>query len=104
MIMANVGKRKAFSTRAEKHGVNAFPQNEIEHFECCGDDAITSGESICRTSNKSNNVYFAVKMVLHHPTNYSRRAVASWYGFDFGTKVSKSGSTNEPLRSGLITR
>ncbi|GBO23412.1 hypothetical protein AVEN_102770-1 [Araneus ventricosus] len=28
----------------EKHGVNAFSQNEIEHFECCGDDVITSGE------------------------------------------------------------
>ncbi|GBM04217.1 hypothetical protein AVEN_213063-1, partial [Araneus ventricosus] len=43
-IMANVGKRKAFSIRAEKHGVNAFSQNEIEHFECCDDDVITSGE------------------------------------------------------------
>ncbi|GBO34190.1 hypothetical protein AVEN_255350-1 [Araneus ventricosus] len=28
----------------EKHGVNAFSQNEIEHFECCDDDVITSGE------------------------------------------------------------
>ncbi|GBN66741.1 hypothetical protein AVEN_135204-1 [Araneus ventricosus] len=43
--MANVGMRKAFSIGAEKHGVNAFSQNEIEHFECCGDDVITSGES-----------------------------------------------------------
>ncbi|GBN88447.1 hypothetical protein AVEN_7721-1, partial [Araneus ventricosus] len=43
-IMANVGKRKAFSIGAEKHGVNAFSQNEIEHFECCDDDVITSGE------------------------------------------------------------
>ncbi|GBM82467.1 hypothetical protein AVEN_227002-1 [Araneus ventricosus] len=42
--MANVGKRKAFSIGAEKHGVNAFSQNEIEHFECCDDDAIASGE------------------------------------------------------------
>ncbi|GBM81759.1 hypothetical protein AVEN_114315-1 [Araneus ventricosus] len=42
--MASVGKRKAFSIGAEKHGVNAFPQNEIEHFECCDDDIITSGE------------------------------------------------------------
>ncbi|GBN52905.1 hypothetical protein AVEN_109409-1 [Araneus ventricosus] len=42
--MANVGKRKAFSIGAEKHGVNAFSQNEIEHFECCDDDVITSGE------------------------------------------------------------
>ncbi|GBL96663.1 hypothetical protein AVEN_203380-1, partial [Araneus ventricosus] len=44
--MANVGKRKAFSIGAEKHGVNAFSQNEIEHFECCGDDVITSGEKM----------------------------------------------------------
>ncbi|GBN10279.1 hypothetical protein AVEN_98097-1 [Araneus ventricosus] len=43
--MANVSKRKSFSFGAEKHGVNAFPQNEIEHFECCDDDIITSGES-----------------------------------------------------------
>ncbi|GBM21023.1 hypothetical protein AVEN_5742-1 [Araneus ventricosus] len=28
----------------EKHGVKAFSQNEIEHLECCDDDAITSGE------------------------------------------------------------
>ncbi|GBN77347.1 hypothetical protein AVEN_141530-1 [Araneus ventricosus] len=44
MIMANVGKRNAFSIGAEKHGVNAFSQNEIRHFECCDDDVITSGE------------------------------------------------------------
>ncbi|GBN77857.1 hypothetical protein AVEN_86912-1 [Araneus ventricosus] len=43
VIMANVGKRKAFSIGAEKHGVNAFSQNEVEHFECC-DDVVTSGE------------------------------------------------------------
>ncbi|GBN09118.1 hypothetical protein AVEN_219252-1 [Araneus ventricosus] len=42
--MANDGKRKAFSIGAEKHGVNVFSQNEIEHFECCDDDVITSGE------------------------------------------------------------
>ncbi|GBM33572.1 hypothetical protein AVEN_197322-1 [Araneus ventricosus] len=42
--MANIGKRKAFSIGAEKHVVNAFSQNEIEHFECCDDDVITSGE------------------------------------------------------------
>ncbi|GBL55966.1 hypothetical protein AVEN_264697-1 [Araneus ventricosus] len=42
--MANIGKRKAFSIRAEKHGVNDFSQNEIEHFEYCDDDVITSGE------------------------------------------------------------
>ncbi|GBO04793.1 hypothetical protein AVEN_256292-1, partial [Araneus ventricosus] len=41
---ANVGKRKAFSVGEEKNGVNAFSQNEIEHFECCDDDVITSGE------------------------------------------------------------
>ncbi|GBN27279.1 hypothetical protein AVEN_13490-1 [Araneus ventricosus] len=44
VIMANVGKRKAFSIGVGKHGVNAFSQNEIEHFECCDDDVITSGE------------------------------------------------------------
>ncbi|GBM86712.1 hypothetical protein AVEN_222233-1 [Araneus ventricosus] len=42
--MANVGKRKASFIGAEKHEVNAFSQNEIEHFECCDDDVITSGE------------------------------------------------------------
>ncbi|GBO24777.1 hypothetical protein AVEN_88795-1 [Araneus ventricosus] len=42
--MADVGKQKAFSIGAEKHGVNAFSQNEIEHFECCDDYVITSGE------------------------------------------------------------
>ncbi|GBM40094.1 hypothetical protein AVEN_246004-1 [Araneus ventricosus] len=44
VIMANVGKRKAFSIGAEKHRVNAFSQNEIEYFECCDDDVNTSGE------------------------------------------------------------
>ncbi|GBM47079.1 hypothetical protein AVEN_166719-1 [Araneus ventricosus] len=44
VLIANVGKRKAFSIGAEKHGVNAFSQNEIEHFECCDDDVISSGE------------------------------------------------------------
>ncbi|GBO15216.1 hypothetical protein AVEN_205628-1 [Araneus ventricosus] len=44
VIMANVGKRKAFSIGAEKHGVNAFSRNEIEHFECCDDDVITFAE------------------------------------------------------------
>ncbi|GBL87121.1 hypothetical protein AVEN_218806-1 [Araneus ventricosus] len=44
VIMANVGKRKAFSIGAEKYEVNAFSQNEIEHLECCDDDVITSGE------------------------------------------------------------
>ncbi|GBM90345.1 hypothetical protein AVEN_47485-1 [Araneus ventricosus] len=33
-----------FSKWLEKHGVNAFSQNEIEHFECCDDDVITCGE------------------------------------------------------------
>ncbi|GBN47886.1 hypothetical protein AVEN_157589-1 [Araneus ventricosus] len=42
--MANVGKRKTFSIGAEKHGVDAFSQDEIEYFECCDDDVITSGE------------------------------------------------------------
>ncbi|GBN81474.1 hypothetical protein AVEN_115777-1 [Araneus ventricosus] len=57
--MANVGKRKAFSIRAEKHGVNAFSQNEMEHFECCDDDVITSGEEseedIVALVNEKNN-------------------------------------------------
>ncbi|GBM14575.1 hypothetical protein AVEN_34985-1 [Araneus ventricosus] len=44
MIMTNVGKRKTFYIGAEKHGVNAFSQNEIEHFECCDDDVVKSGE------------------------------------------------------------
>ncbi|GBM13692.1 hypothetical protein AVEN_148210-1 [Araneus ventricosus] len=44
VIMANVGKRKAFSIGAEKQRVNTFSQNEIEHFECCDDDVSTSGE------------------------------------------------------------
>ncbi|GBN56378.1 hypothetical protein AVEN_183206-1 [Araneus ventricosus] len=57
--MVNVGKRKAFSIRAEKHLVNAFSQNEIEHFECCDDDVITSGEvseeDILALVNEKNN-------------------------------------------------
>ncbi|GBN60293.1 hypothetical protein AVEN_51567-1 [Araneus ventricosus] len=57
--MANVGKRKAFSIGAEKHGVNAFSHNEIEHFECCDDDAITCGEvseeDIVALVNEKNN-------------------------------------------------
>lgn len=28
----------------EKHGVNVFSEKEIEHFECCDDDVVTSGE------------------------------------------------------------
>ncbi|GBM32726.1 hypothetical protein AVEN_69631-1 [Araneus ventricosus] len=44
VIMANIGKRKTFSIGTEKHGVNAFSQNEIEHFECCDDDVTISGE------------------------------------------------------------
>ncbi|GBO30355.1 hypothetical protein AVEN_146976-1 [Araneus ventricosus] len=59
VIMANVGKLKAFSIEAEKNGVNAFSQNEIEYFECCGDDAITSGEvseeDIVALVNEKNN-------------------------------------------------
>ncbi|GBN37093.1 hypothetical protein AVEN_88630-1 [Araneus ventricosus] len=43
----------------EKHGVNAFPQNEIEHFKCCDDDAIISGElseeDIVALVNEKNN-------------------------------------------------
>ncbi|GBO46753.1 hypothetical protein AVEN_269076-1 [Araneus ventricosus] len=57
--MANVGKRKAFSIGAEKHGVNAFPQNEIEHFKYCDDDVITPGEvseeDIVALVNEKNN-------------------------------------------------
>ncbi|GBN51741.1 hypothetical protein AVEN_191784-1 [Araneus ventricosus] len=59
MIMANVGKRKAFSIGAEKHGVNAFSQNEIEPFECCDDNVIISGEvseeDIVALVNEKNN-------------------------------------------------
>ncbi|GBO27276.1 hypothetical protein AVEN_204175-1 [Araneus ventricosus] len=60
MIMANVGKRKAFSIGAEKHGVNAFSQNDIEHFEYCDDDVITSGEVseediVALVNEKKNN-------------------------------------------------
>ncbi|GBM96834.1 hypothetical protein AVEN_62-1 [Araneus ventricosus] len=57
--MTNVGKRKAFSIGAEKHGVNAFSQNEIERFECCDDDVITFGEvsegDIVALENEKNN-------------------------------------------------
>ncbi|GBM04476.1 hypothetical protein AVEN_197890-1 [Araneus ventricosus] len=57
--MVNVGKRKAFSIGAEKYGVNAFSQDEIEHFECCDDDVITSGEvseeDIVALVNEKNN-------------------------------------------------
>ncbi|GBO16532.1 hypothetical protein AVEN_222014-1 [Araneus ventricosus] len=60
VIMANVGKRKAFSIAAEKRGVNAFSQNEIEHFECCDDDVITYGEVgeediVALVNEKKNN-------------------------------------------------
>ncbi|GBO26369.1 hypothetical protein AVEN_46208-1 [Araneus ventricosus] len=59
--MANVGKRKAFPIEAEKHGVNAFSQNKIEHFECCDDDVITSGElsveDIVALINEKRQVY-----------------------------------------------
>ncbi|GBM70258.1 hypothetical protein AVEN_270831-1 [Araneus ventricosus] len=57
--MAKVGKRKAFSIGAEKRRVNAFSQNEIEHFECCDDDVITSRkvseEDIVALVNEKNN-------------------------------------------------
>ncbi|GBO14629.1 hypothetical protein AVEN_76237-1 [Araneus ventricosus] len=43
----------------EEHGVNAFSQNEIEHFECCDDDVITtwevSEEDIVALVNEKNN-------------------------------------------------
>ncbi|GBO00297.1 hypothetical protein AVEN_72626-1 [Araneus ventricosus] len=55
----NSARRKAFSIGAEKHGVNTFSQNEIEHFECCGDDVITFGEvseeDIVALINEKNN-------------------------------------------------
>ncbi|GBO29987.1 hypothetical protein AVEN_77751-1, partial [Araneus ventricosus] len=58
-IIANVGKRKAFSIGAEKHGVNAFSQNEIENFEC-DDYVITSGEvsveDIVALVNEKNSI------------------------------------------------
>ncbi|GBN90243.1 hypothetical protein AVEN_41543-1 [Araneus ventricosus] len=59
--MANVGKRKAFSIGAEKHAVNAFSQNEIERFECCDDDVMTSGgvskEDIVALVNVKKQLY-----------------------------------------------
>ncbi|GBN59166.1 hypothetical protein AVEN_43498-1 [Araneus ventricosus] len=59
VIMANVGKRKASSIGAEQDGVHAFSQNEIEHFECCDDDVITSREvteeDIVALVNEKNN-------------------------------------------------
>ncbi|GBO29983.1 hypothetical protein AVEN_138825-1 [Araneus ventricosus] len=59
VIIANVGKRKAFSIGAEKHGVNAFSQNEIENFEC-DDYVITSGEvsveDIVALVNEKNSI------------------------------------------------
>ncbi|GBM15429.1 hypothetical protein AVEN_199678-1 [Araneus ventricosus] len=56
--MADVGKRKAFSISAEKHGVNAFSQNEIE---CCDDDVITSeevseGDIVALVNEKNNSI------------------------------------------------
>ncbi|GBN26112.1 hypothetical protein AVEN_149156-1 [Araneus ventricosus] len=55
----NFGKQNAFSIEAEKHGVNAFSQNEIEHLKCCDDDVITSGENseddIVALVNEENN-------------------------------------------------
>ncbi|GBM52445.1 hypothetical protein AVEN_214537-1 [Araneus ventricosus] len=43
----------------EKHGVNAFSENEIEHFECCDEDVITSREvneeDIVVLLNEKNN-------------------------------------------------
>ncbi|GBM87221.1 hypothetical protein AVEN_129737-1 [Araneus ventricosus] len=43
----------------EKHGVNAFSQNEIEHLECCDNDVISSGEvseeDIVALVNDENN-------------------------------------------------
>ncbi|GBL80827.1 hypothetical protein AVEN_91578-1, partial [Araneus ventricosus] len=59
VTMANVGKRKAFPIGAQKNGVNAFSQNEIEHFESCDVDVITSGEvseeDIVALVNEKNN-------------------------------------------------
>ncbi|GBN98534.1 hypothetical protein AVEN_13495-1 [Araneus ventricosus] len=38
------GEKDPRSKWLEKHGVNAFSQNKIDHFESCDDDVITSGE------------------------------------------------------------
>ncbi|GBL55558.1 hypothetical protein AVEN_122498-1 [Araneus ventricosus] len=46
----------------EEHGVNAFSQNEIEHFECCDDDVITtwevSEEDIVALVNEGKQLYW----------------------------------------------
>ncbi|GBN99956.1 hypothetical protein AVEN_157626-1 [Araneus ventricosus] len=72
--MANVGKRKAFSIRAEKHGVNAFSQNEIKHFECCDDDVITSGEvseeDIAAFTTQGIDSYFKLEKNVISPEYY----------------------------------
>ncbi|GBM56389.1 hypothetical protein AVEN_135544-1, partial [Araneus ventricosus] len=59
-IMASIGKRKAFTIGAKKHGVNAFSQNGIENFECCDAYVITSGEVseediVALVNEKKNN-------------------------------------------------
>ncbi|GBM18127.1 hypothetical protein AVEN_75539-1 [Araneus ventricosus] len=52
-------KMTTFPSVLEKHRVNAFSQNEIEHFECCDDDVVTSGEvseeDIVALVNEKNN-------------------------------------------------
>ncbi|GBN18417.1 hypothetical protein AVEN_205815-1 [Araneus ventricosus] len=59
VIIATVGKRKAFSIGARKTWSECFSQNEIEHFECYDDDVITSGEvseeDIVTLVNEKNN-------------------------------------------------
>ncbi|GBO40099.1 hypothetical protein AVEN_42036-1 [Araneus ventricosus] len=59
----NVDKRKAFSIGAEKHGVNVFPQNEIEHFECCDNDVITSGEYDCVGNSRHQSFSLILKIL-----------------------------------------
>ncbi|GBL93590.1 hypothetical protein AVEN_25598-1 [Araneus ventricosus] len=76
--MANVGKRKAFSIGAEKHGVHAFSQNEIEHFECCDDDVITSGEVSeedigALVNEKKTLLYIRLQIWRKNKTNHGFR-------------------------------
>ncbi|GBM75675.1 hypothetical protein AVEN_269900-1 [Araneus ventricosus] len=71
--MSNVGKRKAFSIGAEKYGVNAFSQNEIEHFECCDEDIISNGELseeyIVALVNEQKQLYCSLQIWRKNKTN-----------------------------------
>ncbi|GBL80977.1 hypothetical protein AVEN_83070-1 [Araneus ventricosus] len=72
----------------EKHGVNAFSQIEIEHFECCDEEVITSGDvseedivalvneknnsivdSSCNSIADALNIFFAAENIYEHVVN-----------------------------------